>query len=72
MDDDIESVLERFPQENTTGVLYGDGENAPYGRLELNDGGAYIVYAVEVEDGAVLLSLTFVGDRLADMTCSVL
>ena len=51
---------------------YGDGENAPYGLLELNDGGASIVYAVEVEEGAVLLSLTFVGDRLADMTCSVL
>lgn len=72
MDDDIESVLERFPQENPIGVLYGDGENAPYGLLELNDGGASIVYAVEVEEGSVLLSLTFVGDRLADMTCSVL
>lgn len=72
MNDDIESVLGRFPHENPIGVLYGDGENAPYGLLELNDGGASIVYAVEVEEGAVLLSLTFVGDRLADMTCSVL
>ncbi|MBQ7454871.1 MAG: hypothetical protein IJS53_00390 [Clostridia bacterium] len=70
VDDTLESVAARFPQEGDGIVLYGDGENAPYGRIDFSETGVYLVYAAAVEDGTVLLALTFVGDRLADITCT--
>lgn len=72
--DSPESVMARFERANTDGsVLYGDGENAPYGKYQLRDDGSiYLLYAAQVEDDTVLLALTFVDEQLVDMTCTYL
>ncbi|MBR5231344.1 MAG: hypothetical protein IKW00_03745 [Clostridia bacterium] len=68
------SVMNRFERTNLEGaVLYGDGENAPYGKFHVReDGSLYLLYAAQVEDETVLLALTFVDDQLVDMTCTCL
>lgn len=70
VDDLMESVLGRFTREAETGVLYGDGVTAPYGRCDVYDGGAQAVYAAQTDEGTVLLTLGFVDGRLAEMTCA--
>jgi len=67
------SVISRFEHESADGsLLYGDGENAPYGKYEMRSEGAYILYAAPVENGTVLLALSFVNDALVSMTCTYL
>ncbi len=68
--DTLTSVIGRV-RHDAEDALYGDGATAPYGRCsKSNDGTADVVYAVSAEDGTVLLRLTVVEGRLADMTCS--
>ena len=68
VEDTMDSVMARFPRENELGVLYGDGEHAPYGRCDLRDDGAYLVYVADVEGAPVLLGVTVIYDRVADIT----
>ena len=71
IDDTLASVIGRFRHDANEGALYGDGVTAPYGRCDKNnDGTASIAYAVQAENGTVLLRLTVVDGRLADMTCA--
>ena len=70
VEDTLDSVLDRFPHDSEVGVLYGDGEHAPYGRCDLREDGAYLVYAAETESGPVLLTMTILYDRVADITCT--
>ena len=72
--DSPDSVMARFERAYTDGaLLYGDGENAPYGKYQVRDDGSiYILYAAQAEDETVLLALTFVNDELVDMTCTYL
>ena len=64
-------MIGRFRHDADEGALYGDGAAAPYGRCDKNnDGTASVVYAVQADNGAVLLRLTVVEGRLADMTCA--
>ena len=68
MDDTVDEVLARFPQEDG-GTLYGDGENAPYGLLDVSEEGLYAQFAVQVEELTAVLSLDFVDDALWVITC---
>lgn len=70
VDDTLESVIARFYHEAESGVLYGDGAAAPYGRCDMHDGGANVTYAAQTDEGTVLLTLSFVGDKLAEITCT--
>lgn len=72
--DSSQSVMARFERAYDDGaILYGDGENAPYGKYQVRDDGSiYILYAAAAEDETVLLALTFVDDELVDMTCTYL
>ena len=71
IDDTLANVIGRFRHDANEGALYGDGVTAPYGRCDKNnDGTASIAYAVQAENGTVLLRLTVVDGRLADMTCA--
>ena len=73
--DSVASVLSRFEYstDNETGLLYGDGQTAPYALYETHDdGSAYVLYAAPVEDGTVLLALTFIDNELVDITCTYL
>lgn len=70
MDDSLESALRRFPHEAEVGVLYGDGENAPYGLCDVQGDSAKLVYAAAAEEGAVLLEADFESDRLLSITCT--
>ena len=71
IEDTLASVIGRFRHDANEGALYGDGVTAPYGRCDKNnDGTASIAYAVQAENGTVLLRLTVVDGRLADMTCA--
>lgn len=71
IDDTLASMIGRFRHDTDEGALYGDGAAAPYGRCDKNnDGTASVVYAVQADNGAVLLRLTVVEGRLADMTCA--
>jgi hypothetical protein len=68
--DTLTAVIGRV-RHDAEDALYGDGTTAPYGRCsKSNDGTADVVYAISAEDGTVLLRLTVVEGRLADMTCS--
>lgn len=71
VDDTLDSVIRRFRHDAADGALYGNGTAAPYGRCDKNnDGTASVTYAVQAEDGTVLLRLTVVDGRLADMICT--
>ena len=72
--DSPDSAMARFERTFDEGaLLYGDGENAPYGRYVVRDDGSiYLLYAAQVEEETVLLALTFVDDKLVDMTCTYL
>lgn len=66
-----ERVVARFRHDAADGVLYGDGVNAPYGRCDQqSDGTVSVTYAVQCEDGVVLLRLTMVEGRMASMTAT--
>ena len=75
---DLDSVISLFRSDGTGAVsesaalLYGDGQNPPYGTLERNGGDATLRYAATVTgaDGVayqVALHLTFVDEQLAEM-----
>lgn len=70
--DTISRTLARFPQNIETGALYGDGVTPPYGVFEsgLNESAAR--YAARIENDTVLLMLTFVEGRLAEINCAYL
>lgn len=73
--DSVESVIARFEHAQATesGVLYGDGQQAPYGKYEVHaDGSAYVLYAAQAENATVLVALTFVDNALVDITCTYL
>ena len=71
--DYLESVLFRFRHMDTfsddsTLLLYGDGEQAPYGVLSYSPEGTEITYALALEDGrAALWHMTFVNAQLQSM-----
>ena len=77
--DTLSSVISRF--RNGEGdydgvsreVLYGDGENAPYGLAEYGDDAtAGLWYAAKLEDGrTVVLSMSFEQMYLSDITLYV-
>ena len=54
-------------------MLYGDGENAPYGLAEYGDDAtAGLWYAAKLEDGrTVVLSMSFEQMYLSDITLYV-
>ena len=68
MDDTVDDVLVRFPQEDGD-LLYGDGENAPYGIVDVTEEGLYLQFTVPVEELTAVLSLDFVDDALWVITC---
>lgn len=68
--DNEESVLARFPNESDGALLYGDGENAPYGLYETTDGSVHMTFAVDVDGKTVLLSLTLIDGHLEEMICN--
>lgn len=70
--DALEDVMARFPQENETGLLYGDGVSAPYGLLETFQAGDTLRYVAQVEEQTILLVLGFIDGRLTDITCTTL
>lgn len=77
--DTLSSVISRFRngEGNYDGVsrevLYGDGENAPYGLAEYGDDAtAGLWYAAKLEDGrTVVLSMSFEQMYLSDITLYV-
>ena len=68
MNDTVDDVLARFPQEDGD-LLYGDGQNAPYGLLDVSEDGLYLQFAVQAEELTAVLSLDFVDDALWVITC---
>ena len=68
MDDTVDSVLARFPQEDGS-LLYGDGENAPYGVMDVTEDGLCAQFTVPVDELTAVLSLDFVDDALWVITC---
>lgn len=72
--DQLSSVLGRFPHEGELplngGVLYGDntGAEAPFGRLDMEDGGARLYLGVDVDGRRVLVSALFVNNALVEMS----
>lgn len=70
--DYIETVLFRFRHsEGSMGenavVLYGDGENAPYGKITYNEETNTIAYTVDMDGETALLYLTFREDAMQEM-----
>lgn len=48
-------------------ILYGDGENAPYGRITYNEETNTIVYTDKLEQNTTMLYLTFRNDTLQEI-----
>lgn len=53
-----------------TQILYGDGENAPYGRMETQGGEAQLNYALEQDGETIMLTLMFIDGELVNMSIS--
>ena len=72
--DFLDSVIFRFQHEeeyvdDSRVLLYGDGQQAPYGVLEYTPESAEVTYGVALaEDGAALWHLTFTAGRLQSMS----
>ncbi len=71
IDDTLNSVLSRLPAGDGT-LLYGDGQEMPYGILTEGAEGPSLQLGIPVEDGQVQLTLDFVDGLLWVMTCSLL
>ena len=69
MNDTLESAMARFPHESDVGLLYGDGEHAPFGVCDVQGDSVNLVYAAQAEDAMALLEVYFVNDRLQSITC---
>ena len=68
MDDTVDDVLARFPQEDGE-QLYGEGETAPYGLMEITEEGLTAHFGVQTAQLTAVLSLDFVDDALWVITC---
>lgn len=71
--DFMDSVIRRFRhneggrQENGNILLYGDGQNAPYGVVAYGEASSSITYTQAVEDKTVIWQLTFLDGELETM-----
>ena len=71
--DTLYSVINRFHHEfqqvdEQLTLLYGDGQQAPYGALTYTAGGAEVQYALTLEDGkTVTWHMNFTDGRLDEM-----
>ena len=66
--DTLVSVLRRFRSndEVTEGLLYGDGETAPYGMITFGNDTATLTYCASTEEGPVYLYCNFVNFTLVN------
>lgn len=71
VDDPMEAVLSRLPAGDGA-LLYGDGQQMPYGVVDEGIEGPCIRLGVPVEDGQVLLTLEFADGLLWMINCELL
>lgn len=71
---DLDQAIGRFEHDtefySPAQLLYGDGENPPYGRLEEQGSDAQVFYAMAQEGETIMLTLTFVDGVLVNMSIS--
>jgi len=70
---EIKQAIGRFEhgtELNPTQVLYGDGETAPYGRMETQGSEAQLHYALDQNGETIMLMLLFVDDVMVNMSIS--
>ncbi len=70
---EIKQAIGRFEhgtELNPTQVLYGDGETAPYGRMETQGSEAQLHYALDQNGETIMLMLLFVDDAMVNMSIS--